>query len=68
MEKEILERFIEKKIVFRKSNSDINFIGILKEVTDSSIILDFHGGLQAHIISDIVEMREAYNDREGNYG
>ena len=62
MEKEIIRRFIGKKVVFHKVGSDINYIGILLEVTDSSMLVEFRGMLQTHFLEHVIDIQEGFNN------
>ena len=61
MEKEVVELFLNKKVVFRYCSTDNKIfenVGFLKKVTDTSIVVDFFGQLQAYSLVSITFMRE----------
>lgn len=68
MEKTLVERFIGKKVAFNKygfinqDGAPRTFVGILKEVTNESILIEFEGRLQVHKLYDITEMEEGSVD------
>jgi hypothetical protein len=68
MESKLAKRFVGKKVLFKKTGSEINFIGDLIEVTGDSILLEFRGRLQSHLLESITEMQEAINDKKEEEG
>jgi ferredoxin-fold anticodon binding domain-containing protein len=66
MDGELIRRFIGKKIVFKKREQDIVFVGALLEVTNNSIVIDFKGHIQLHSISDITQLELGFEDEEGS--
>jgi len=66
MEREIAERFVGKRVAFKRNDNTLTFVGILKEVTDNSILIIFRGNLQYHSLDFIVQMEEAYREGEND--
>lgn len=58
----LAERLIGKKVAFNKKGDTRTFIGILKEVTNESIVIDFEGRMQIHELIDIRVMEEGSKD------
>lgn len=60
IEKELLNKFLDKKIVFCWQNNQQKMfsVGILREVTDSSILIDFKGTAQVYDLDSIISVKE----------
>jgi hypothetical protein len=60
IEREMCEMFLGKRValLFRDTGKDILRRGKLLKVTDSTVLLDFNGVLQAYAIESIIHIRE----------
>lgn len=60
VEKEIVDLFLNKKIVFKWSinNKTFESVGFLKKVSSTSIIIEFRNKLQVYSLASIITIRE----------
>lgn len=67
MEKEIIERFLNKFVGVVRSDNGSDFFskGRLTEITKETIIIEFRGQIQAININSIVNIREMWGEDGG---
>jgi len=58
----IFSRFLGKKIAFKKRNEQMTFVGKLLDVTKDSIIIEFEGKTQVHLLETIIQVEEGIDD------
>jgi len=70
IEKEIIELFLNKKIVFIWKSGDKTYTssGFLKRVTDSSIVIEFYNKPQTYSLDSIITVREFEEKPHKSYG
>lgn len=61
MEKELIAKFLNKRIAFRKEGIDRTFLGELIEIYEISVLIQYKGQLQTHRIIDILDIEEQIN-------
>ncbi len=63
--KELAERFINKDCVIYAFDNSHQFTGFIREVTDSAILLEKDGKLEAINLDFIIRIREYPVDKNG---
>ena len=65
MESEMLQWFLNKKIVFHKRGDPRNLVGVLLSVSGSSVMVVYSGFQQVHALSEIIDVAEATHNENG---
>ena len=63
--KELAKRFIDKECVISAFDSNHQFEGILKEVTDGAILLEKDGKIEAINLDFVIRIREYPKNKKG---
>lgn len=63
--KELAERFIGKECLISSFDSSHQFAGIIREVTDSAILVDKEGNLEAINLDFVIRIREYPRNKNG---
>jgi len=66
IEKIIAERFLGLKVAFKsKVVENKTLTGLVEEVTDTTILINFNGRLQSHLLKDIYYIEQSMGDSNG---
>ena len=63
--KELATRFIDKECVIYSFNSDHQFTGTIKEVTDGAILIEKDGNVEAINLDFVIRIREYPSNKNG---
>jgi ferredoxin-fold anticodon binding domain-containing protein len=63
--KELATRFIDKECVIYSFNSDHQFTGTIKEVTDGAILIEKDGNVEAINLDFVIRIREFPKNKNG---
>lgn len=63
--KELAKRFIDKECVISAFDSNHQFDGIIKEVTDGAILLEKDGKIEAINLDFVIRIREYPKNKKG---
>ena len=63
--KELAERFIEKECLIYSFDSNHQYEGIIKEVTDGAILVENDGKLEAINLDFVIRIREYPKNKKG---
>lgn len=63
--KELVKRFIDKECVISAFDSNHQFDGIIKEVTDGAILLEKNGKTEAINLDFVIRIREYPRNKKG---
>ena len=63
--KELAKRFIDKECVISAFDSNHQFEGILKEITDGAILLEKDGKIEAINLDFVIRIREYPKNKKG---
>jgi len=65
IEESIAKHFLGLKVAFKSSEIEGKTLtGIVKEVTNTTILIDFKGRLQSHLLKNIYYMEQSISDED----
>lgn len=62
---ELAKRFIEKECIIYSFDSNRQFVGIIKEVSDGAILVEKDGSIEAINLDFVIRIREYPKDKKG---
>ena len=63
--KELAMRFIDKKCLISSFDSNHQFEGVIKEVSDSAILMEKNGAIEAINLDFVIRIREFPKNKKG---
>ena len=63
--KELAKRFIDKECLITAFDSNHQFEGVIKEVSDSAILLEKNGAVEAINLDFVIRIREFPKNKKG---
>ena len=63
--KELAKRFIDKECLITAFDSNHQFEGVIKEVSDSAILLEKNGAVEAINVDFVIRIREFPKNKKG---
>ena len=63
--KELANRFIDKECLITAFDSNHQFEGVIKEVSDSAILLEKNGAVEAINLDFVIRIREFPKNKKG---